>query len=185
VARVVPPWLTLLGQAKDSLWSLDLFRVESVLLQTHWILVVMDQFTRRIIGFGLQAGAVDGLALCRTFNQAIAGQGLPVRLSLDHDPLFGLKRWRANLRVLEIQTICTVPYVPVSHPFFERLIGTIRREPWDRCLFWNFHDLEQKLVTFRCYCNRSRVHQGLAGDTPEEMASAAAPPQRASLQNYT
>jgi hypothetical protein len=44
-------WLTFLGHAKDSLWSLDLFRTESVLLQRHWVLVVMDQFSRRLIGF--------------------------------------------------------------------------------------------------------------------------------------
>jgi hypothetical protein len=34
----------------------DLFRCESILLNTHWVLVVMDQFTRRIIGFGVHAG---------------------------------------------------------------------------------------------------------------------------------
>jgi hypothetical protein len=63
-----PSWLTFLGQAKDSLWSLDLFRTESILLKTHWVLVVMDQYSRRIVGFGVQALAVDGLALCRMFN---------------------------------------------------------------------------------------------------------------------
>ena len=78
-----PSWLTLLGHTKDSLWSLDLFRTESILLRSHWVLVVMDQFTRQIIGFGVQAAAVDGPALCRMFNQAIAGQGLPTRLSTD------------------------------------------------------------------------------------------------------
>jgi hypothetical protein len=52
-----PSWLTFLGHMKDSLWSADLFRCESVVLQTHWILVVMDQCTRRIIGFGLQKEA--------------------------------------------------------------------------------------------------------------------------------
>jgi len=31
---------------KDSLWSLDLFRCESIALQTYWVLVVMDQYTR-------------------------------------------------------------------------------------------------------------------------------------------
>jgi len=35
-----PCWLTFLGHAKDSLWSLDLFRTESILLKTHWVLVV-------------------------------------------------------------------------------------------------------------------------------------------------
>ena len=31
---------------------LDLFRCESVVVRTHWVLVVMDQRTRRIVGFG-------------------------------------------------------------------------------------------------------------------------------------
>ena len=67
-----PSWLTFIGHMKDSLWSMDLFRCESILLKTHWVLVVMDQFTRRIIGFGLHAGDVDGIALCRMFNSAIS-----------------------------------------------------------------------------------------------------------------
>ena len=33
-----PSWLTVLGHAKDSLWSLDLFRCESAILHTHWVL---------------------------------------------------------------------------------------------------------------------------------------------------
>ncbi len=37
-----PSWLTLLGQIKDSLWSVDLFRCESMMLKTHWVMVVMD-----------------------------------------------------------------------------------------------------------------------------------------------
>src|ERR1035438_4207605 len=68
-----PSWLTFLGHSKDSLWSTDIFRCESAVLRTHWILVVMDQYTRCIIGFGLHAGAVDGSALCRMFNHAIRG----------------------------------------------------------------------------------------------------------------
>jgi hypothetical protein len=43
-----PSWLTFIGHVKDSLWSLDLFRCESMTLQTYWVLVVMDQYTRRI-----------------------------------------------------------------------------------------------------------------------------------------
>jgi putative transposase len=64
-------WLTFLGQMKDSLWSVDLLRCESVALRTYWVLVVMDQYTRRIVGLGIHAGIVDGLALCRMFKQAI------------------------------------------------------------------------------------------------------------------
>jgi hypothetical protein len=60
-----PSWLTFLGQTKDSLWSLDLFRCESLTLRTHWVLVVMDHYSRRIIGFGIHAGIVNFETLCR------------------------------------------------------------------------------------------------------------------------
>jgi putative transposase len=65
-----PSWLTVLGHAKDRLWSVDLFRCESAILRTHWVLVVLDQCTRRIVGFGVHCGAVDGVGLCRMFNRA-------------------------------------------------------------------------------------------------------------------
>ena len=40
-----------------------------------------------------------------------------------NDPLYRFPQWLANLRVLEVTEIKTVPYVPLSHPFVERLIG--------------------------------------------------------------
>ena len=128
-----------------------LLRCESILLRTHWVLVIMDQFTRRIIGFGVHAGDVDGVALCRMFNTAISAMSVPKYLSCDNDPLFQYHRWQANLRILEIQEIKTVPYVPLSHPFIERVIGTIRREFLDHVFFWNANDLERKLGGFRQY----------------------------------
>ena len=140
-----PSWPSFLGHAKDSLWSIDLFRCESIQLKSHWVLVIMDQFTRRIIGFGVHAGDVDGVALCRMFNTAISAMSVPRYLSSDNDPLFQYHRWQANLRILEIQEIKTVPYVPLSHPFIERVIGTIRREFLDHVFFWNANDLEAKL----------------------------------------
>jgi transposase InsO family protein len=84
---------------KDSLWSIDLFRCESLTLRTHWILVVMDQFTRSIVGFGIHREIVDGVALCRMFKQAIQRRPLPKYLSTDHDPLYRFHQWEANLRV--------------------------------------------------------------------------------------
>jgi transposase InsO family protein len=164
-----PSWLTFLGHTKDSLWSIDLFRCESILLKSHWVLVVMDQFTRRIIGFGVHSSDVDGVALCHMFNTAISTQGVPHYLSSDNDPLFRYHRWHANLRILDIKEIKSVPYVPLSHPFVERLIGTIRRKYLDHALFWNASDLERKLEEFRHYYNSHRVHTSLDGDTPSEI----------------
>ena len=128
----------------------------------------MDQYTRRIIGFGIHAGVVDGTALCRMFNRAIRLRTLPKYLSSDHDPLYRFHQWQANLRVLGVTEIKTVPFVPLSHPFVERLIGTIRRECLDHLLFWTGADLEMKLCAFQNYYNRFRVHGSLKGETPIE-----------------
>jgi putative transposase len=162
-----PSWLTVLGHAKDSLWSLDLFRCESAVLRTHWVLVVMDQCTRRIVGFGVHRGVVDGVGLCRMFNRATRCHTPPTYVSSDHDPLYRFHQWQRNLRILDVQEIKTVPYVPLSHPFVERLIGTVRRDCLDRTLFWTAADLEMKLLDFQHYYNGHRTHAGLNGRTPE------------------
>jgi putative transposase len=177
-----PSWLSVLGHTKDSLWSVDLLRCESAILDTYRVLVVMDHWTRRIVGFSVHRSVVDGVALCRMFNHATCGQSLPAYLSADHDPLYRFHQWQANLRILNIREIKTVPYVPRSHPVIERLIGTVRRECLDRTLFWTAADLERKLVAFQQYYNEHRTHAGRAGRPPAPRPDTAG--ARASLRAY-
>jgi transposase InsO family protein len=168
-----PSWLTTLGHSKDSLWSrdagpIDLFRAESIILKSHWIMVVMDQYTRQIIGFAVQAGVVDGPALCRMFNEATSRQDPPDRISTDNDPLFQYRQWKANLSIREIEEIKSLPYAPMSHPFVERLIGSVRRELLDQTVFWTRADLENKLCAYQQYFNECRCHSSRDGATPTE-----------------
>ena len=62
----------------------------------------------------------------------------------------------------------SVPHLPVSHPFVERLIGTIRREYLDLVPFWNARDLESKLIDLKDLYNDQRCHYALDGDTPSQ-----------------
>jgi hypothetical protein len=86
-------------------------------LRTNWtlarIMVVMDVFTRSIIGFGVAAADLDGPVICRMFNRAIAKQTPPKYLSSDHDPLFRFHRWLANLRILGVDEIKAISGTPV------------------------------------------------------------------------
>ena len=63
--------------------------------------------------------------------------------------------------------------MPWSHPFVERLIGTVRRELLDRTFFWNDVDLERKLAAYQQYFNSSRIHQGIDGQRPSVKYSDA------------
>jgi len=53
------------------------------------------------------------------FATAISGNSAPEYLVSDNDLLFRYHRWHASLRVLEIEEIKSVPFVPQSHPYVE------------------------------------------------------------------
>ena len=109
--------------------------------------------------------------------------GIPKYLSSDNDPLFLFHRWKANLRILEIEEIKTVPYVPMSHPFIERLIDIVRREYFDQVFFWNAVDLKRKLHSFGTYYNEERTHSGIEASTPA-VKGGDAPAPVASIDDY-
>jgi hypothetical protein len=54
-----PSWLSFLGHTKDSLWSIDLFRCESILLNTHWA-----QVSPKSSSYHAQQCAHKGILLC-------------------------------------------------------------------------------------------------------------------------
>jgi putative transposase len=103
-------------------------------------------------------------------------------LSSDHDPLYRFHQWQRNLRILDVEQMKTVPCVPLSHPFVDRLIGTIRRECLDRRFFWTTADLEIKLLDFQRYYNGHRTHAGLEGRTPDSSTDAGC--RHANLSSY-
>lgn len=163
-----PSWLVPIGFAPDKLWSLDFFRLESITLRTHWIMLVMDQYTRRIIGFAVHEGNLTGPSICFMFNKIMMGKTGPDYLSTDNDPLFKFFLWEANLDIYDIEEIKSVPSCPTSHPFIERKIGSCRREFTDRTLFYSKYDLERKFEEYVRYFNEYRVHYALQGKTPSE-----------------
>ena len=180
-----PSWLTFIGHLKDSLWSVDLFRCESVTLKSHWVMVVIDQFSWRIIGYAVHAGSCDGVAYCRMFNRIVSGKPLPKYLSSDNDPIFLCHRWQANLHILDIEEIKSIPGAPTSHPFIERIIRTTRNEFLDHVLFFNQYDLQRKLEGYKAYYNDTRAHSSLAMKTPSEVATEGVLGKTvASLEDY-
>ncbi len=70
--------------------------------------------------------------------------------------------------MLEIEEIKSLPHVPMSNLYVERLIGSICREQLDQTLFWTAIDLENKLREYQCYYNEYRTHTGRDGRTPDK-----------------
>ena len=165
-----PSWLSFIGHSVDSLWSIDFFKLESVFLKTHWVMVVQDVYSRRIVGFAVKSGKLFGPDICQMFNSIISGKRTPKYLSMDNDPLFNFHQWQANLRVYEIAELKTLPGKPWSHPYIESLIGTVRHEYTDQILFYNEQDLQRKLNDYASYYNEHRVHSSLNALSPEQFS---------------
>jgi len=117
----------------------------------------------------MHRGGMAPFGSCRMFNQARTAQPLRPRSAVP------IPSVASELALLEIAKIKTVPCVPCSHPFVERLIGTVRREYLDQPWFWNQLDLQRKLARFARYYNQARVHSALSGKTWAEQRGRTAP----------
>lgn len=153
------------------------------MLKSHWVMVVMDPYTRYIIGFAVHTGDCTGVSYCRMFNSIITHhleKSLAKYLSSDNDPLFLFHRWPANLRVLDIEELKSIPGYPASHPFIERIIRAVRNEYLDQMFRWFIglgmdmvsscvpsqftspqilKELGQGINPKRDYCSRKLCHQ--------------------------
>ena len=169
-----PSWLSFLASQKDSLWSIDFFRCESIMLKSYWVMLVIDVYTREIVGFKSTKASYDGPNACFMFNKILENsRRIPNCISTDHDPVFKFSRWEINLDMLKIYEVKSIPGVPMSHPFVERCIGTTRREFLDQVLFWTEDDLDLKLKDFQKYYNEVRPHYSLNGIPPSLFDSQA------------
>jgi putative transposase len=128
-------WLSVIWQAGDRLWSVDLSGTESTLLKSYWVMVVMDVYTRRIVGFSVAPANLDGVRVCRMFNRAIARQAKPRHLSSDHDPCFTFIAGERTFGSSKSMRSRPFPQRLVRMLSSTLLIGTIRREYLDRIWF--------------------------------------------------
>jgi hypothetical protein len=117
--------LNTLGHAKDSLWSIDLFRCESILLRSHWVLVVMDQYSRSIIGFGVHEGEVDGKPIAMDYLNSPSQHNLVIR----HRHPAGLAAWVGAVHYTS--TAVMVHYIKAvsNHRSSESLQSRFCQEP--------------------------------------------------------
>ena len=139
--------------------------------------------------FGIKVSCFSVGRIIRKYNKSHPGDNGPSWLTfIGHmkDSLwFEFHHWQANLRIIDVDEIKSVPGNPTSHPFIERVIGTCRREVLDHTLFWNERDLLDKLNEFKKYYNETRGHWSLDSATPEQKTNFKNTTHNiANLENY-
>jgi putative transposase len=155
---------------RNALWQADFAEVR-VGDDKLYVLIVLDDFSRYIVGHAL-ADSASSVVATETMKQAIARHGRPEGVRTDRGGAFVAFTKEGDFgRFLEASLIdhhVGRPYSPRGGGKVESAVGTLRRELWDLFHFADRAEAEARLARFFDDYNERRAHMGIDGLTPAD-----------------
>jgi putative transposase len=170
--RSGPTWKQFLTAQARGILAVDFVHVDTVLLRRIYALIVIEHGTRRVHLAGITANP-DGAwttQAARNFlmdlgQLATSGKFLIRDRAGQFTGSFDAVFTAAGIRILT-----SPPQAPKANAICERMIGTLRREVFDRLLIVNEHHLRRVLTEYLLHYNTARPHRSLG-----QLAPAQAP----------
>ncbi len=165
------PWGTFLNHYKQQMLACDFFTVETVWLQTLYVLFFIELGTRRVYLAGITEHPnsvwVTQQARQLTWQLLADRSGAePLHFLIhDHDTKFSTA-FDTVFVAEEMEIVGTPPRAPQANAFAERWVRTVRTECLDQVLILDQHHLKHVLVEYIEFYNHSRPHQGLNQNIP-------------------
>ena len=163
----------------DRLWLLALSRlvprrrwgeVDTVLLRRIYALIVIEHGTRRVHLAGTTANP-DGSWTTQAARNVLTDLGQRATsvkfLIRDRAGQF-TSSFDAVFAAEGIRILASPPQAPRANAICERIIGTLRRELFDRLLIVNEHHLRRVLTEYLRHYNGARPHRSLGQLTPAQ-----------------
>lgn len=155
---------------QNEIWVADITYVR---LRTEFVYlaVIMDQFTRIIVGWELSRSIDDRLTIA-ALKRALEAHGAPAIHHSDQGGQYA----STNYTKLLIEAKVAISMAKVGEPrengYAERVIRTIKEECVDLTEFEDFDDAYRQIGTFldKVY-NGERIHSALGYLTPKEFAA--------------
>ena len=185
--RPNPPKVKRFERAKpNELWQTDLFSFMLKRQRRRVHLVgYMDDFSRFIVGFGLNASA-SGVLVREAFESAIANYGAPMEVLTDNGTQYNTWRGKSAFTKLcerrGIKQIVAKPRRPQTLGKIERFWGTLWRELVQGAIFRDLDEARARIAQFVGYYNFQRTHQGIEGLVPADRYFEAAPEVREAIE---
>jgi putative transposase len=161
-------WRTFLQHYRQQMVACDFFTVETVTLQTLYVLFFIELGTRRVHLAGITANPESAWVTqqARQVVWELDETAPPMRFLIhDHDTQF-----TATFdHVFESEGLAIVltPYrAPKANAFAERWVRSVREECLDHLLLLGQRHLRRVLVEYVQYYNTARPHQGLDQQAP-------------------
>lgn len=163
------------AQAPNQVWQMEFTKIEAE-GRWYWLLVVMDRFTREVVGWdltlrgrGQEVKAVLDRALLERFPRGVQGTGL--KIASDNGSAFLSDTVQEFAGLLELALLRTCIRYPEGNGRCERLIRTIKEEEVWLNLYETFAEAHQRIGTFIEFYNAERIHSALGYLSPRQFAT--------------
>ena len=167
-----PSWSEFLRSQAEGILACDFFTVETVFLQTLYVLFFIEIGSRRlhVTTATRNPGTIFVTQQARNLCYALDEREEPVRyLIRDRDSKFA-GSFDEVLRSEGIRVIRTPIRSPKANAFAERFVRTVRHELLDLTLVYGRRHLDQLLRRYAEHYNARRPHRGLELRTPAGVA---------------
>ncbi len=161
-------WRTFLNHYRTQMLACDFFTVETVTLQTVYVLFFIEMGSRRVHLAGCTTTPNSGWVTqqARQFLWCLGDESSSMRFLMhDHDTKFTAAF--DNVFVSEGFEIVLTPFrAPKANAVAERWVRSVRQECLDHLLILNQRHLWKVVTEYTHYYNTARPHQGIPHQSP-------------------
>ena len=168
--RSGPTWKQFLTAQAHGILAVDFVHVDTVLLRRLYVLIVIEHGTRRVHLAGITAhpdGAWTAQA-ARNFLMDLGQHAASVKFLIRDRAGQFTGSFDAVFTADGIRILASPPQAPRANTICERVIGTLRRELFDRLLIVNEHHLRRMLTDYLRHYNTARPHRSLGQLAPAQ-----------------
>jgi putative transposase len=170
--RMGPTWKQFLTAQARGILAADFVHVDTVLLRRIYALIVIEHSSRPVHLAGITPspdGAWTTQAV-RNFLMDPGQRSASVKFLIRDRAGQFTGSFDAVFTAEGIRILASPPQAPRANAICERMVGTLRREVFDRLLIVNEHHLRQVLTEYLHHYNTARPHRSLG-----QLAPAQAP----------
>ena len=166
--RAQSSWRAFLKHYRQQMLACDFFTVETIRLETIYVLFFIELGSRRVHLAGCTANPNSAWVTqqARQIVWHLSDEPRPMRFLIhDRDSKF-TTRFDYIFVSERIEVIRTPFRAPKANAYAERWIRSVREECLDRLIILDPHHLQYVLAEYTDYYNRARPHQGIDQRTP-------------------
>jgi putative transposase len=148
----------------NHLWHLD-FVQRNIHRANTFTLILIDDFSRYVVGHGVDEGAERADFVIAAFEEAVARHGRPEMVM--HDKGAAFWSWKGVSRFTALLTELGIDQIPAEHKEWNGKVevfnANLHKELFDAHRFYDFAEMRRRLAAHLHWYNHARTHHALGG----------------------